>query len=199
MLQVEINNILSEDEAVARITEIFEKVAVDDESFIITRNDRPMIGIVNIEQLEGEGISQPATQTAAPTMDSPEYTPAQPIPSIPEEPELPDFPDIPTSTSTQAPPLTQDPISAPTSYPTPNLATPQGVDNSYPVSGSPLDDDLPDLDQPTPISQAEAAPPINSAAQMAPIKPVTPPAPTTPSPLTQKELPDYPEVPDMPV
>jgi prevent-host-death family protein len=104
MLNVDLDHILSETDALAKIQEIFDHVERDGEVYVITKNDRPAFAIVDIAHLEKSGVSAVAPvvtpelpTTPIPTQVAPATTPLSSTPTSPTtfEPSLPPLPDMP--------------------------------------------------------------------------------------------------------
>jgi hypothetical protein len=132
MLQVELDHILPEDAAFAKMREIINHVEQEKEVYVITKDGRPMVAIVNVDQLATTPEVQQATATQptglgffapAPTVNSPEpeafvepaqapvpppLAPAMPVTPEPEPsfstlPPLPPLPDLNPPLAEQAP------------------------------------------------------------------------------------------------
>ncbi|MCC2631594.1 MAG: hypothetical protein K0S20_293 [Patescibacteria group bacterium] len=144
MLQVDLNNILSEEDALTRIKEVFDHVENQKEIYVVTKNDRPVLAIVDIDHLEN-GMNGMTMESSTPA-PSPQTAPPAPAPmpapeppmATPAEFSMPFMETIPTET---AAPL-QD---------MPDMITPTFGSNPLPPppveapSGSPLSEDLPDM------------------------------------------------------
>ena len=113
MLQVDLDNILPEEDALQRITDIFQHVEEKKEVYVITKGGRPVLAIVDIEHLEKDmdgmtvqnSSSEPEAPIAPAEPPAPApYTPipvpvAEPLASIPETPGIEPIAAVPTMSS----------------------------------------------------------------------------------------------------
>ena len=162
MLRVELDHIVSENDAAQRILDILKDVEQNGETYAIMSNGQPVAAIVSIDQINSSALAE---ATAPPTpMDSPAPAPEpqeEPEPSLPEMPELPPMEPV----TPDAPALPEMPASLPPFMPEQPMAMPPVVPEApaMPVSSfmppqdlgnSPLSEPLPeDLSGPL-IAQA---------------------------------------------
>lgn len=158
MLHVELDSILTEEDALGQIKHIFERVENEQVTYVITRNGRPALAIVDITTLEqGTAVAvapapQPQEEPFVPLAAEEPLPPSQPSvfpnpapisPVIPEEapqptfapaeplPPLPDF----DSTALSSPAV---PAADPVMPPLPGVGTvppppaPEPVASAYP-------------------------------------------------------------------
>lgn len=97
MLQVELDNILTEEDALGKIQDIFHKVEDENQTYIITKSGRPAVAIISVEKLE-----QHEGKLIMPPADTPSPIPAQ-APSEPSD-SLPDLPELSTNNLANATP-----------------------------------------------------------------------------------------------
>jgi hypothetical protein len=75
MLHVELNHILTEDDALGRIKDIFTVVENDRELYVVTKNGAPIFAIVDIESLTQDlpslNVTATPTQAPVPTVATP--------------------------------------------------------------------------------------------------------------------------------
>jgi prevent-host-death family protein len=94
MLNVELHNIVSEEEAYQQIRELVDRVARTREPVVITRGGHASIAIVDVEKLENMTPTAAAPAFAAPVMPM----------MAPELPQMPSIlPDMPTMSTTPSP------------------------------------------------------------------------------------------------
>lgn len=148
MLQVDLTHILTEEDAVSRIQEIFAHVEQQKETYLILKDGRPMVAIVDVSKLEEQTSeaaspqSMPAPQQTAPAtsvtpVPAPFQAPVNPAPAPVPTPSTPPLaqaeqPEIMTDVRETGPSAPIAPFSAP---------TPQ-VSDLPPLNGSL---DLPDM------------------------------------------------------
>ena len=90
MLHVDLHNILTEEDALQKISDIFNQVEQQKETFVVTKNGRPVFAIVDIETLE-KAEATPIVETT-PVVEAP-VIPAVPQPEI--EIQMPTIQPIP--------------------------------------------------------------------------------------------------------
>jgi prevent-host-death family protein len=92
MLHVDLDNILTHDELGSKVEEVLRKADDEGKILVVTRNGRPAVAILKLEELEklsGHAVSPntPATTVDAPSMDShmgmEPHVDAAPTPSTP--------------------------------------------------------------------------------------------------------------------
>lgn len=146
MIPIDLENIFTEDDAVAKAKELFEKVDTKKEVVLVTRSGKPAVALVNVahlEELSGRSLSPQSTpneNSAAPAPSSPLVPPAQPVV---EPSPLQDMPDLPPVT----PPSTTPPVtSAPAPGTLPIPAEPTGTSAPTPTAPS-----MPTSEGPAPL------------------------------------------------
>ena len=162
MLQVDLDHILPESDAFTRIREIIDHVEQEKEVYVLTKDGRPVVAIVNVDMLEKSEEEMPVVQMATlnPSMPfstaAPEVTLENFTPVLTQEPALITEPTPVWSAPATLPPLPlvlpSLPISAP-ALPPPFPGLPPAVTQPiYPdsttalaTSGSILDEPLPPL------------------------------------------------------
>ncbi len=166
MLHIELENILSESEATAKIGELIAQVDGSDQIVVVTRNNQPAVALIAVAQLEG--LTGRQVLPAAPKADAPVFPePVSPEPT--PAPEQPDTPEVPAAPSLMA--------AAPEVTPLPQLPD---------LPDFPGNDVLEDAPAPSPVFQAPSPVPFASPA------PVLPPAPSTPVVPTPPAVPTMP-------
>jgi prevent-host-death family protein len=174
MLHVELENILSEDDAVRKARELIDRVDQTKQLVVITRQSKPavvMIAIDQIEQLTGRAVTPVAPlasshASAEPTLPNPviatpahldtpphQEAPATPVPTLPLMPEesglplmnTPPFGVTPSPTMPAAPSLAPLPSSVPMDTPE-APATPPPAEPAAPTT----EPDMPTAPQPAP-------------------------------------------------
>ena len=101
MLHVELDNILTEEEATSQITSLLQRADEEKSLFVVTRNGKPSVAILKLEQLED--LSGHTTHTdEAPLLEkaptepmSAAPTPAAPAPAPIVVDTAPDMPEMP--------------------------------------------------------------------------------------------------------
>ena len=129
MLQVDLENILTEEDALQKINDIFSHVENQKETYVVTSGGRPKVVIMSIDQLEKMGgmssIPEPMPMAEAPA-------PMAPMP----EPALPEMPTAPVMDLGTPPPAPAMPdFTAPMPEPAPQMAQAQPA-NVPPMTGS---------------------------------------------------------------
>lgn len=128
MLHVDLDKILTEEDAVGKITDIFNRVENEKETYIITKNGRPAVAIISIDQLEQQQGSvtmeenKPESENPAPastptTAPTPNLAPAVSLPPPPPPMDLPsmDLPPLMGTDTLANPPPVQEPPPPPPS------------------------------------------------------------------------------------
>lgn len=82
MLHVDLDNILTNDELASRADEVLKKADEDRQIIVITRNGRPAVALLKLEQLEE--LSGREVSTNHPAADLPHLE--QPAPEVHNEP-----------------------------------------------------------------------------------------------------------------
>ena len=182
MLHVEIENILSEEDAVAKARDLIDRVDVEKLLVVITRQNRPavaMIDVPTLEALTGKTVTPVApSSTVLDHLKSLDETPpvdeAPPViePMVATEPILPDMPETYVTPTYNAEPATQpvyEPVIVPVVEP---VQQPQELP-AEPVFAEPLPQ----------MPQAPAYLPQQVATPVADALPDMPEDPTNGSPL----------------
>lgn len=129
MLHVDLDKILTEEDAVGKITDIFNRVENEKETYIITKDGRPAVAIISIDQLEqqqgGVTMEENKPENPAPTEAPP--TPVQ-VPNPAQATSLPPPP----------PPMDLPSMDLPPLMGTDTLANPPPVQEPTPPPPSPL-------------------------------------------------------------
>jgi|GEM_PF-3519164 len=168
MLHVELENILGEDDAVRRARELIDLVDKTKQLVVVTRQNRPAVAMIDIDQLE-----KLTGRTVTPVAPLPSSHPAaeEPFATTPAAmpaPMLNELPDLPL------PPLENPPFSTP---PTPLEAPAPAALPNMP--------DLPDFSAPVTSSSPlpEMPAPIQAPMTAAPVTPPSAPAPVAQAPI----------------
>jgi prevent-host-death family protein len=165
MLHVELENIVSETEAISRIGELMGRVDGTDQIVVITKNNQPSVALVSVAQLEGltgRQVRPAAPMSATPPMVTPL------APSV-----LPDLMDEPVADPVAVAPMA--PMApAPEVTPLPSL---------------------PDFPGDEGFDQEVSTPTLGFTPQAAPVLPAAPALPTVPAMPTPPEVPTMPAAP----
>jgi len=173
MLHVALEHILTEEDAMSKINSIIEEVENQNETYVITKNGRPAVAIVNVTKLDEvtEGTTEqaktdPATNSQAdtlgdlvelPTSANPnnqsEEISLPPMPPSMAEPSLPPISEVPPATITSAAPIQQNPAADITTQ------TPSSLPNQPDTQSAVL---------PSNIGQEQNVEPIPASPQIVP-------------------------------
>ncbi|MEI6478433.1 MAG: hypothetical protein WCO52_05610 [bacterium] len=202
MLHIDLNNILSEEDALQKISDIFTKVENEKVTYVLTKSGRPVLAIVDIDQLEQNfktvGIDAPAAPVempaVQPTMPSLTASPSASMPTMSESTS-------PAAASAIISPTMAAP--APVAPPVPMAAPDPMAAPANPIN-APWAEELPDetapVAAPVVAPVAPAAPPVDPAAPAPATDPaaaVTPQAPPAGVPPINGSL-ELPEMPEDP-
>lgn len=155
MLRVELDNILTEEDALGRIKEIFSHVEDKKQVYVVTKNGKPVFAIVDIFTLEHDldGVSIESTPAEEPLPSRPPHIiepPApisEPIPTTPVAPETDILPPVsPIEKTDDLPSMPMD-----------------NANDSFATALPPLPGDLPPVPKPTPAPLLPTPPPIDSS------------------------------------
>ena len=158
MLHVDLDKILTEDDAISRIKEIFTHVEEQKEIYVVTHNGRPTVAVVSVDELE----KSMGSMSMEPTMETPQPMEDKPMFSMPETTPAPapeHAPEPATDEAPALPPMGDPEPSMPTldHAPTPDLPPLSGTDSlgstppAAPVVPAP---DLPDM----PVDPSNSSP-----------------------------------------
>ncbi len=93
MLHVELDNILTHDELASKAEEVLRKADENNQILVITRNGRPAVAVLKLEQLEelsGRQVSTNQPPVELPHMNANAVAtpppPAAPMPPLPDQP-----------------------------------------------------------------------------------------------------------------
>jgi PHD/YefM family antitoxin component YafN of YafNO toxin-antitoxin module len=105
MLHVDLDNILTNDELASRVDAVLQEADEQNAIFVVTRNGRPAVAILKLEELEKLSGREVSAQTPATTLPGSEHgtaaTESAPAPMpeqqqsapAPDQSGLPDMPD----------------------------------------------------------------------------------------------------------
>lgn len=107
MLQVDLDNILPEEDALKRITEIFDHVEQHKEVYVITKGGRPVLAIVDIDHLEKDmdGMAVESKGRSAELVSNPSIIVPEPTLELALDPGQPSTTAAPIAPLSMAPPL----------------------------------------------------------------------------------------------
>lgn len=197
MLQVELDHILPESDAYSRIREIIENVEQEKEVYVVTKEGRPVVAIVNVDLLDSVQDIAATPQTApldslfglatAPAAEAtPTFTEVPPtvLPPLPEP--IAEATPATVAAPAFAPPVTPEYIPAPMAEAQTYTPAPMAAAPTYPTAPSP---------EPTPIGMPasvfpseipassgsildEPLPPLNGTEHLQSPLPIPPPVQT---------------------
>lgn len=193
MLHVDLDKILTEEDAVSKIKEVFDHVEHNHEIYVVTNNGRPAVAVISIDDLEqhmGEKLDATGMSTPLPAAD--DDMSANPLPPPPPMPEMPapvgtmSTPPLPPSLDNLPPLSGTDSLgSAPVSLPPPMPAPSMGTVSAGDSVGANLSD-IPAV-APTAALEMPGNPPAAAPGFANPAAdldiPVTPADPANSSPL----------------